>query len=309
MVDLSSLGSTSGNVWTRGQALRLAPASTLRGLLADGSWQRFWPGVYTDGGELSPVQRCWAAVLASGGASAVVCGRTAARFWGFPLVDDRDPATSAQEHRIDEVIAPAHRRTLRFGGRELRRHRFVVRPGDVVQPRGLAITSPLRTLIDCSSSLAPAAAVCVLDDALHRGVVRVEELDAAVLDARGRPGVLALAAALASADGRAESPFETLTRLLLLPVLPDLEPQVELCDERGRLIARFDLGDRTRRLAVESDGTTAHAGPQMLAKDRRRDERTEALGWHTERVSWYDVRCRPEQVRARVLRRAARLAS
>jgi hypothetical protein len=310
VVDLSALGSTTCGVWTRADARRLLPASTIRARLRDGSWQRLWPGVYADTGELTAEQRCWAAVLVSGGPTAVACGRTAARCWGLPLVDDRDPATGAREQRLDEVIAPAHRRTLHFDDRELRRHRFVVRDGDVLHtPAGLAITSALRTLVDCSSLLTPEAAVCVIDDALHRGLVQHDRLVSAAVGARGRPGAVALTAAVAVADGRAESPFETLTRLLLRPVLPDLEPQVELRDPEGRVVARFDLADRHRRFAVESDGTVAHAGPQMLARDRRRDERTEELGWRTERVTWYDVRCRPEQTRARVLRRAAQHSS
>ena len=28
----------------------------------------------------------------------------------------------------------------------------------------------------------------------------------------------------------------------------------------------------------------------MLAKDQRRDRRTTILGWHTERVTWFNVR-------------------
>lgn len=119
MVDLSTLGSATSGVWTRVEARRLVPASTVRALLGDGSWQRLWPGVYADGGEVTAEQRAWAAVLASGGSDAVACGRTAARCWRFPLVDDRDPATGGREHRLDEVIAPAHRRTLRFETREL----------------------------------------------------------------------------------------------------------------------------------------------------------------------------------------------
>lgn len=309
MADLSILGRSSGGVWTRADACRLLPASSVRAALKDGSWQRLWPGTYADAGAVTAEQHCWAAVLASGGADAVACGRTAARFWGFPLVDDLDPATGAREHRFDEVVAPAHRRTLRSADRELGRHRFVLRPDDVVRtPSGLSVTSALRTLVDCCSLLTQEAAVCALDHALHRGDVQAAELDAAVAAARGRPGAVALTAAAALADGRAESPFETLTRLVLLPVLPGLEPQVELRDPAGWLIARFDLADRRRRLAVESDGQTGHAGPQMVARDRRRDERAEDLGWHTERFTWYDVRCRPEQVRARVLRRARRAA-
>ena len=63
---------------------------------------------------------------------------------------------------------------------------------------------------------------------------------------------------------------------------------------------RVDLGVRALRLAVEADGRTYH-GEVSLARDREREHRT---GWSVERVTWWEVRCRPEAVRARVLRRA-----
>ena len=116
------------------------------------------------------------------------------------------------------------------------------------------------------------------------------DIEGAVRAGRGRAHSLALQAAVRLADGRAESPPETLARLLLLPALPGLEPQVELYDEAWRPVARFDLGDRSVRLAVECDGKAAHAGAAMVAKDRRRDRRTEAYGWRTERVTWFELR-------------------
>lgn len=73
---------------------------------------------------------------------------------------------------------------------------------------------------------------------------------------------------------------------------------MQLHDGSGRVVARFDLADRGRRLA-------AHAGSAVVVKDRARDLRTERLGWWTERVSWFDVRRRQEQTRRRVLERAA----
>lgn len=327
MPDLSSLGASSGGVWTRPQALAVAPPGQVRAALSR-HWQVVWPGTYADAGYvLDPEQRAWAAVLASGGAGqpvpcdpdvetgpqrrrlrAVACGRTAARCWGIPLIDDDDPATGGCERLVDEVSVWAHSPPLRHGGRVLRRHRLRLHPGDIVRTGGgCFVTSPLRTLVDCCALLAPEAAVCALDHALHRGLVTRSRLDEAVAVRHGLPGSAGLRTAVGRSDARAESPVETLTRLLLLPVLPTLEPQVELCDEHGRVVARFDLADRTRKLAVESDGKAAHSGPAMVAKDRARDRRTERYGWWTERVTWYDARRRQAETVERVVARAHRL--
>ena len=329
MVALSALGSTSLGVWTRAQAVHLIGPEGVRAQLRAGTWQVPWPGTYADAGfQLDAEQRCWAAVLASGGVDqpspfghpdpttgrrrirlrAVASRRTAARYWGLPLIDDQDPATGAQQHRLDDVSVWTHLTDLRHAGRVLHRRRLRLSGRDLSRTAsGLILTSPLQTLVDLPGVLTIPATVCALDDALHRGLITTAALAAAVADRTGRPGVDRLSTAVALADGRAESPAETLTRLLLLPALPDLEPQVKLRDRSGRLVARFDLGDRLRRLAVESDGRAGHEGSTMVAKDRRRDDCTEQYGWWTERVTWFDVRRRQEQTLARVLRRAALL--
>ncbi len=206
---------------------------------------------------------------------------------------------------LDDVAVWRHLPDLHTDDRTLHRRRLRLGTGDLVRTEGgLWLTSPVRTLLDCAELLTLEAAVCAVDDALHRKLVSTEDLAACVGTRSGKPGVMRFASVVSLADGRAEAPSETLTRLLLTPVLPDLEPQVQLFDDRGRLVARFDLGDRTRRLAVESDGKAAHSGAAMVAKDRRRDDRTERCGWWTERVTWFDVRRLREQTVARVLRRA-----
>ena len=190
---------------------------------------------------------------------------------------------------------------MRGGGRRrgttagtLHRRELDVRDGELVRLRsGLVLTSPLRTLVDCARVLAFEALVCALDDALHRRLVTAAELQARVAQRAGRPGAPALRAAVAVADGRAESPAESLARLLLVPVLPGLVPQVEVRDRWGRVVARIDLGDPRVRFAVEVDGKRGHAGEQMVAKDRRRDRRTAELGWVTERLTWTDLRRAP----------------
>lgn len=323
MPDLSGLGAASLGIWTRAQALALLSAAEVDGLVRRGSWQVVWRGVYADAGYVLDAQQgAMAAVLAAGGADqpvafgvpdpesgwqrrrlrAVACGRTAARVWGFPLIDDDDPATCAKDHLLDDVALWRHLPRQVQHGRTLHPHELTFVGGDLVRlPSGLWLTSPARTLVDCARLLNHEALVCALDDALHRALVLSAPLRELADARKGDEGAPALRRAVDLADGRAEAPSETLARLVLLPVLPDLRPQVTLYDAAGRLVARFDLGDEQVRLAVEMDGRVGHAGEQMVAKDYRRDRRTGGCGWWTERATWFDVRCRRDELRARVV--------
>lgn len=319
---MESLGEHTSRVWSRADAVRVASPSAIATQLRRGAWQVPWPGVYADAGApLDSTQRAVAAVLASGGGPearatggglrAVAAGRSAARFHGYLLVDDADPATGADGDAHDDVVVPGPCPDLVVleGGRRrvLHRHQWKLGPGDVrLVEGGLHVTGRLRTIADCARLLSPEALVCLLDDALHRRLVEATSLTELVREVRWAPGAVALRTAVAAADARAESPAETLTRLLLLPVLPGLAPQVRIRDARGVVVARADLGDERLRLAVESDGRAGHEGTAMVAKDRRRDRLTDAAGWRTERFTWFETRRRPDLVVASALQ-AARL--
>ncbi len=323
MTDLSALGSAASGVWTRAEALQHLSPGQVDALVRRGTWQVLWCGVYADGGYLLDAeQRAHAAVLAAGGAqqlqhagaegrprlTAVACGRTAARVWSLPLIDDDDPAAGRSEHQLDDVAVARRLPVQAHAGRRLTPRRGALTRRDVVRrPSGLWVTGPVRTLADCAHLLRPDALTCAVDGALHAGLVDEVGLTAAARAGAARPGAPALREAVRTADGRAESAAETLARRLLLPALPRLEPQVELFDAAGRLVARFDLGDRDVRLAVEVDGKAAHARPAMVAKDRRRDERTQALGWHTERITWFELRRRQPDVVRRIAERHRQL--
>jgi hypothetical protein len=302
MTAAARLGERSGGVWTRGQAVAAMSPARVQTALRRGEWQVLWPAVYADAGHVPDhEQRAWAASLA-GGPGAVACGRTAARVHGMVLIDDDDPATGAQEHLVDDVAVPVARSPVESGPRRLLRHGR--RGTDLVElPSGLLVASPLQTVAECSRLLAPDALVCLLDDVLHREVMTPQQLAELLEQRRWGLGAPALREALALADGRAESPAETLARLLLLPVLPGLVPQHRLLDGRGWLLARFDLGDPRLRLAVEADGQT-HRGERSAARDQRRDRRSDALGWRTERCTWWDLRRGHQVLQARVLHAA-----
>jgi hypothetical protein len=328
MVDLSSLGVGTSAVWTRQAAERLlSPRSVDRKLATE--WQSPYPGVCADAGyDLDAVQWATAGVLASGGEGqpepvgrpgadgrltiqlrAAACGRDAARVWGYPLVDDDDPATQSRErfeHDVnvwtsaEDLTAPLVRGDPR--AHVLHRHELTLYDGELVQhDSGLWLTAPLRTALDCCLLLSHEAAVCVMDDGLHRELFSELELRQALELRAGHPGVERQRAVADAADGRAEAASETLLRLLLTPDWPDLEPQVRVYDARGYPVRRYDLGDRTIKLGVESDGKRAHAGDRMVAKDQGKDRTAWAYGWTTERATWFQIRREQAELRARVL--------
>ncbi len=91
-----------------------------------------------------------------------------------------------------------------------------------------------------------------------------------------------LRAALALADGRAESTFETLVRLLL--VRAGLAPetlQLEVFDKNGRLYARLDMAWPSVKVGLEADGREFHDLPAALHRDRVRANQLAEDGWKT----------------------------
>ena len=298
-MDLSGLGSGTGGVWTVADAVQAGlTREQVRRRLERGEWQHLRRGVMTDAGVVpDPPMRAWAAVLATGGLPARAAGRTTVRLLHLPLLDD-DP-------RLDDVAVPPgirHRSRATLHVAELG-----LAPGDRVRISGCPSVSLLRALPRLANVLSYEGLVCLLDAALHRQRVDEAQLQQALRRYAGQPGAVALRRAVADADGRAESPAETLARLVLLPVVPGLVPQVRLRDRSGRVVARFDLGDPVLRLAVEVDGRQGHAG--MAARDHQRDRVASALGWTTERCTWSEVRHQPVALQRRVAATAARLAA
>jgi hypothetical protein len=298
------LGAGTGGVWTIGDAHACGlTTDEVEWRVSCGEWQAPRRGVYCDGGLMpSPQMRAWAAVLAAGGPGrAWATGRTRLRMLDLPLVDDEDPATGAHDLPHDDVVV---RRRIRR--REtLHPRRRLVPPKHLGRVAACPTVSLSQAFVDAAAVLAFDALVCALDAALHRKLLTPARLAALVAERRGAPYSLTLSAAVAAADGRAETPIETLGRLVLQPVLPGLVPQVVVRNARGRTLARVDLGDERLRLAVEGDGRSTHTG--MAADDRRRDRTIGVEGWHTERYTWYEARRQQDALRARIVAEAARL--
>ena len=157
------------------------------------------------------------------------------------------------------------------------------------------------------SGLSPG--VVALDAALARGRCTRAEVEAALAVRALRPGLRRRADELLErADPRAESPGESLTRVLLQDLGHHVESQVEMWDRTGRFVARVDfLVDR--RVVVEFDGAVKYSGAdgrEALVAEKRREDALRALGYVVVRLVWSDLRD-PARVR-RLLREALSVA-
>lgn len=133
--------------------------------------------------------------------------------------------------------------------------------------RGLPVASAEWTIVELAEHLSFIDLVVVIDCALHRGETTVERIRATMR--KGRRGVRVLRRALDVADGRSESPWETLLRLLHVLSGIAVDPQFTRRDEAGEIIWRLDLLIRGTRRGVEFDGGN-HLHRDVQRRDLRR---------------------------------------
>lgn len=151
---------------------------------------------------------------------------------------------------------------------------------------------PAVAVVQTAACYGVEAGVVAADAALARGLLTSPVLTWALNLAGIREGTDAARMTLALADGRAESPGETRTRLLLRALdLPTPELQVDLRDADG-FVGRVDFLFRRQRTVVEFDGAVKYDGAQgraALVKEKRREDRIRALGYQVVRLTWADL--------------------
>lgn len=152
------------------------------------------------------------------------------------------------------------------------------------------LTSLVRTVMDCCVDLPFREALAVADSALHR--VGIDELVAAA--GRPGPGRVRRMSVIEAADARSANAFESALRGSLLDAGIQLTPQLLVQTHGG--VYRVDLGDASRRLAVEADSFTWHGSRDALQRDCRRYDELVRAGWRVLRFSWEHVMFEPEWV-------------
>ncbi len=169
----------------------------------------------------------------------------------------------------------------------VRLHRARLPRADVDPSRPL--TTPLRTVLDCARTMPLVDAVVILDSALHRGKVKLEDLQAAADAARGQ-GAGALRRAVRLVDPRAASPLESVLRLGLGILNCVIQSQVHI----------EDVGDvdfvLDGWLAIEGDGFEFHSDRHAYRDDRSRGNGLVLRRHVLLRFTYEDVRYGMEEV-------------
>ena len=156
------------------------------------------------------------------------------------------------------------------------------------------VTSPVRTVLDCSRDLPFPEALAVADSALRHDDVTRDALLHGAQVLRG-PGAARARRVASYADGRAANPFESVLRGIVTEEGLDVVPQhaVEIAGQ----VIHPDLAEPLRGIAIEADSWGSHAGRRQHDRDRARYNALVVSGWLVLRFTWEQVMLSPSYVR------------
>lgn len=213
-------------------------------------------------------------------------------------------ASAAAMHRIDMLGSPPARPVIvrpseisisgrRSGTTVARVARLP--EAHLIRVGGWPVTDVARTLVDVARRQGERCAVVAGDSALRSGLDPTE-LDRVLTDCSRSPGIRAAREMLALCDARAESPLESLTRLVLLRggvPRPDLQTRI------GEF--RVDFCWPADHLILEADGKLKYAAADDLFREKRREDRLRAMGYMVLRTDWSEVFGRSPSLCRRVM--------
>lgn len=263
--------------------LGLSPEAITR-RLAGGRLIRLHQGVYSVGGA-PPTRECrWsAAVLACGGGpGAALSHLSAAALWKLRPVD---PVV------IDVTVRRRNKRTR--PGIRLHRPR-VVEDREFTHRDGIPVTSVDRTLLDCASVLAQRPLERMLDEAEYLGLLDRSNLVKGLRRSRRRRGRARLLAVLARHEPGSTRTKNTLEESFLLLVRKSGFPEPQVNSRLGPY--EIDFLWKAQRVAVETDGRSAHERASARERDYSRDAWLHARGFRPLRFTWAQVRGRADEV-------------
>ncbi|MFI6129753.1 type IV toxin-antitoxin system AbiEi family antitoxin domain-containing protein [Micromonospora sp. NPDC051141] len=294
--ELRRLAAGQGGFVAAEQALRLGfSRDQIRHLVRSGRWTRVSRGCYLPMAappEAALRRTRIRAVIRSLGPGAVAVLDTAAELHG---IGGLRPSAA-----IHVSVPPPRPHVQRRAERRLVVHQLTLGPAEIGEVDGVPTTTPLRTVADLVLRVDRYPAVCLLDSALNRQILAESDLHLLLRQLAGRRGAVAARRHLAEADGRAQSPLETRTRLRCVDggVPPDAL-QLHVRDDDGYLLGVGDMGWRAARVIAEADGRVPHLTPDAIFADRFRQNRLVNAGWRILRFTWADT-LRPDYIPATV---------
>jgi hypothetical protein len=282
---LRQLAAEQGGAFSRTQALsRGCTPAELRAFVRRG-WVSPYRGVYVPRALLrteDPARRhvtLAAARVLTSTLDPLANRRTAALVHGLPLLG-RPP-------KVPQLVRPPRHPRDRSETSTLQV--APVPSADRVVVGGIPVTSLGRTAVDVARTSPLREAVVVADAALRRGVPR-EDLLATADRCASWPGGAAGLATVRCADGRADGPLESVTRMAYAAQgLPAPETQVEVWSPEGTFLGLVDFLWREQRVVGEADGLEKYDSPLALRKEKRREEGLRLCGLEVVRNVWDEV--------------------
>jgi hypothetical protein len=224
-----------------------------------------YPGVHVPRGvELSAVQRSRAAWLWSR-RRGVLAGLSSSALLGAKWIEPGVPAELIHPNRRAPSMLTIHSDTLT--------------PVETQTIAGMPVTTPARTAFDLGRRLGLEDGVQRIDALMNATDLKVADVEAIIPCHPGVRGLVQLRRTLDLVDGGAESPYESLTRLLLIKAgFPRPQTQITVIDKHGR-VWRIDMGWREFRVGADFEGAHHWTNPKQRTKDVERYAVLPELGW------------------------------
>ena len=176
-------------------------------------------------------------------------------------------------------------------------HNDTLSSDEIAICRGVPVTTPARTGFDVGRRYGRTLAVIRVDALMQAADLKLTDIDILIDRHRGARGIVQLREVIKLADGGAESPQETRTRLVLTDAgLRPQRSQIDVFNRYGDHVRRIDMGWTEWKVGVEYDGEQHWTNPVIRARDIDQQAELAALGWRIIRVSAEMLRYRPNTI-------------
>ncbi|WP_421958116.1 type IV toxin-antitoxin system AbiEi family antitoxin domain-containing protein [Prescottella agglutinans] len=279
----------------RAEALRRGAADhQLQRQCRTGAWRRLRPGRYAPRAEFDALDarerhRLRAVeTLRAAASDAVFSHQSAAVLHGLDL--------------WNTPLAVAHLTRSRPTGGRRTRHRHVhsatLRPDEITEVDGLAVTTVARTVADLARTLPFEQAVVVGDHALHASGLTADDLAAVADTIAPHVGRRRVHRVLDQLDGRSESVGESRSRVLMVrEQLPVPNCQSNLYGADGNHLGRVDFLFEEFGVVGEFDGRGKYGRlvpdgqvpADVVWAEKKREDAIRATGRQVVRWSWDEL--------------------
>ncbi len=225
----------------------------------------------------------WAAYLACG-PGAILSGPSALRRLGINV--------GVSSSGVHWVTIPPERHVRVPSVRTIRE---AVPERDVLMVDDMQVTSVARAVVDTLRVLAQHDGQPILDRALLRSWLSLDELESRTQALAGRRGVGRLRTHLARVRGGARSEGERRLHTIIADI-PGWVAGYKVFDSDGTLMAILDVAFAVARVAIEVDGLAFHVEPEQFQRDRSRQNWLVNQGWTILRFTWDDLTRRSDGV-------------